>query len=511
MQHKVLILDFGSQYTQLIARKVRSLHIYCEIHPFNIRMEQIQSLAPQAIIFSGSPYSINDQDSLQPDEGIWQLGIPILGICYGMQLLVTHFGGTILSATKREYGSAILNIINPGKLLSGLGNGEQVWMSHSDTIAALPKCFSVLAETENSPFAVIAHQDLPFYGLQFHPEVANTKNGITILKNFLLDIAKVTPDWTASVFISSSIDLIRKQVGKQKVVLGLSGGVDSTVTAFLLYKAIGKQLLPIFVDTGLMRYKEAERIQETFAAFPDLQIRYVDASNIFLSRLKGITDPEKKRKIIGNTFIEEFEKVAQEYKEVRYLAQGTLYPDVIESAAIAGKTATIKSHHNVGGLPEKMKLTLIEPLRELFKDEVREVGTLLGLPETIVQRHPFPGPGLAVRIIGEVDAEKVRILQLADEIFISELQKNGLYNRTWQAFAVLLPVRTVGVMGDERSYEQVCALRAVDSVDGMTATCSQLPLSFLQEVANRICNEVQGISRVVYDISSKPPATIEWE
>jgi len=347
MQHKVLILDFGSQYTQLIARKVRSLHIYCEIHPFNIRMEQIQSLAPQAIIFSGSPYSINDQDSLQPDEGIWQLGIPILGICYGMQLLVTHFGGTVLSATKREYGSAILNIINPGKLLSGLGNGEQVWMSHSDTIAALPKCFSVLAETENSPFAVIAHQDLPFYGLQFHPEVTNTKNGITILKNFLLDIAKVTPDWTASVFISSSIDLIRKQVGKQKVVLGLSGGVDSTVTAFLLYKAIGKQLLPIFVDTGLMRYKEAERIQETFAAFPDLQIRYVDASNIFLSRLKGITDPEKKRKIIGNTFIEEFEKVAQEYKEVRYLAQGTLYPDVIESAAIAGKTATIKSHHNV--------------------------------------------------------------------------------------------------------------------------------------------------------------------
>jgi GMP synthase (glutamine-hydrolysing) len=331
------------------------------------------------------------------------------------------------------------------------------------------------------------------------------------LKNFLIKIGKITADWTPSTFISESIEKIRKQVGKQKVLLGLSGGVDSSVTAALLYKAIGKQLLPIFVDTGLMRYNEAERIKETFSAYPDLNIRFVDASNTFLSRLKGISDPETKRKIIGRTFIEVFEQAASEYAGVHFLAQGTLYPDVIESASPIGLSATIKSHHNVGGLPEKMNLVLIEPLRELFKDEVREVGTLLGLPDSIVQRHPFPGPGLAVRIIGAVNEEKVRLLQLADEIFISELQKNGLYNRTWQAFVVLLPVRTVGVMGDERSYDQVCALRAVDSVDGMTATFTPLPIKFLQKVANRICNEVKGISRVVYDISSKPPATIEWE
>jgi len=331
------------------------------------------------------------------------------------------------------------------------------------------------------------------------------------LKNFLIKIGKITADWTPSTFISESIEKIRKQVSNQKVLLGLSGGVDSSVTAALLYKAIGKQLLPIFVDTGLMRYNEAERVKETFSAYPDLNIRFVDASNTFLSRLKGISDPETKRKIIGRTFIEVFEQAASEYAGVHFLAQGTLYPDVIESASPAGLSATIKSHHNVGGLPEKMNLVLIEPLRELFKDEVREVGTLLGLPDSIVQRHPFPGPGLAVRIIGAVNEEKVRLLQLADEIFISELQKNGLYNRTWQAFVVLLPVRTVGVMGDERSYDQVCALRAVDSVDGMTATFTPLPIKFLQKVANRICNEVKGISRVVYDISSKPPATIEWE
>ena len=428
-----------------------------------------------------------------------------------MQLLVTHYGGTILPSNKREYGSAILNIVNYNELLVGLKDRDEVWMSHSDAISCLPECFSVLAETDKSPYAVIAHQKLPFYGLQFHPEVADTKNGIKVLENFLIKIGKITADWTPSTFISESIEKIRKQVGKQKVLLGLSGGVDSSVTAALLYKAIGKQLLPIFVDTGLMRYNEAERIKETFSAYPDLNIRFVDASNTFLSRLKGISDPETKRKIIGRTFIEVFEQAASEYAGVHFLAQGTLYPDVIESASPIGLSATIKSHHNVGGLPEKMNLVLIEPLRELFKDEVREVGTLLGLPDSIVQRHPFPGPGLAVRIIGAVNEEKVRLLQLADEIFISELQKNGLYNRTWQAFVVLLPVRTVGVMGDERSYDQVCALRAVDSVDGMTATFTPLPIKFLQKVANRICNEVKGISRVVYDISSKPPATIEWE
>ena len=511
MHNKVLILDFGSQYTQLIARNVRSLNIYCEIQPFRISLEQIQSFAPKAIILSGSPYSLSKKDSPKPNEGIWQLGIPILGICYGMQLLVTHYGGTILPSNTREYGSAILNIVNYNELLAGLKDREEVWMSHSDAISCLPECFSVLAKTDKSPYAVIVHQKFPYYGLQFHPEVADTKNGIKVLKNFLIKIGKITADWTPSTFISESIEKIRKQVGKQKVLLGLSGGVDSSVTAALLYKAIGKQLLPIFVDTGLMRYNEAERIKETFSAYPDLNIRFVDASNTFLSRLKGISDPETKRKIIGRTFIEVFEQAASEYAGVHFLAQGTLYPDVIESASPAGLSATIKSHHNVGGLPEKMNLVLIEPLRELFKDEVREVGTLLGLPDSIVQRHPFPGPGLAVRIIGAVNEEKVRLLQLADEIFISELQKNGLYNRTWQAFVVLLPVRTVGVMGDERSYDQVCALRAVDSVDGMTATFTPLPIKFLQKVANRICNEVKGINRVVYDISSKPPATIEWE
>ena len=511
MHNKVLILDFGSQYTQLIARKVRSLNIYCEIQPYQISLEQIQSFAPQAIILSGSPSSLSKINSPKPDEGIWQLRIPILGICYGMQLLVTHYGGTILPSNRSEYGSAVLNIINHNELLAGLGDREEVWMSHSDAVSSLPECFSVLAKTDQSPYAVIAHKELPFYGLQFHPEVANTKNGIKVLENFLIRIGKITADWTPNAFINENIEKIRKQVGNQKVLLGLSGGVDSSVTAALLYKAIGNQLLPIFVDTGLMRYKEAERVKESFSLYPGLNIHFVDATKTFLSKLKGISDPETKRKIIGNTFIEVFEQVAKDYEDVHFLAQGTLYPDVIESTSAAGISSTIKSHHNVGGLPEKMNLALIEPLRELFKDEVREVGTLLGLPESIIQRHPFPGPGLAVRIIGEVEEEKVHLLQLADEIFINELQKNGLYNTTWQAFAVLLPIRTVGVMGDERSYDQVCALRAVDSVDGMTANFTQLPMWFLQKVANRICNEVKGISRVVYDISSKPPATIEWE
>ena len=511
MHNKVLILDFGSQYTQLIARKIRSLNIYCEIHPFTISEDKIYSFAPQAIILSGSPYSVNNKETPKPSECIWQLGIPILGICYGMQLMVAHFGGTVKSSTNREYGLAYIKIINRNELLADLENREEVWMSHSDAISNLPKCFSVLAETENSPYAAIAHNELPFYALQFHPEVVHTKNGIIILKNFLFSIAKLTPDWAAGAFINESIEKIRSQVGDKKVILGLSGGVDSTVTAALLYRAIGKQLLPIFVDTGLMRYREADRVKETFSAYPDLNIRFVDAGETFLNKLKDVTDPEAKRKIIGGTFIEVFDKVASKFDDVHFLAQGTLYPDVIESASFAGPSATIKSHHNVGGLPDKLQFKLIEPLRELFKDEVREVGTLLGLPESIVQRHPFPGPGLAVRILGEVDAQKVHIVQLADEIFISELQENGLYNKTWQAFVVLLPIRTVGVMGDERSYEQVCALRAVDSVDGMTATFTQLPHWFLQKVANRICNEVKGISRVVYDISSKPPATIEWE
>ncbi|MEN6445787.1 MAG: glutamine-hydrolyzing GMP synthase [Candidatus Cloacimonas sp.] len=511
MQNKVLILDFGSQYTQLIARKVRSLNIYCEIQRCDISADRILSFSPKAIILSGSPFSINQNNFPEPNALIWQLGIPILGICYGMQLIVNHFGGTVVHSEKREYGSAILHIIDHNELLSDLADREEVWMSHSDAISLLPACFRTLAKTENCPYAVIAHKELPYYALQFHPEVEHTKNGMQVLKNFLFKIAKLVPDWTASTFISESIKKIRNEVGTKKVILGLSGGVDSTVTAALLYKAIGKQLLPIFVDTGLMRFKEAERVKETFSAFPDLQIRYVDAAETFLNKLQGVTEPEEKRKIIGRTFVEVFDQVASEFDNVSFLAQGTLYPDVIESSSFAGHSATIKSHHNVGGLPEKMNLKLIEPLRELFKDEVREVGTLLGLPETIVQRHPFPGPGLAVRILGEIDENKIKMLQQADEIFISELQNNGLYNKTWQAFAVLLPIRTVGVMGDERSYDQVCALRAVNSSDGMTATVTNLPYEFMQKVASRICNEVKGISRVVYDLSSKPPATIEWE
>lgn len=511
MQNKVLILDFGSQYTQLIARKVRSLNIYCEIQRCDISADRILSFSPKAIILSGSPFSINQNNFPEPNALIWQLGIPILGICYGMQLIVNHFGGTVVHSEKREYGSAILHIIDHNELLSDLADREEVWMSHSDAISLLPACFRTLAKTENCPYAVIAHKELPYYALQFHPEVEHTKNGMQVLKNFLFKIAKLIPDWTASTFISESIKKIRNEVGTKKVILGLSGGVDSTVTAALLYKAIGKQLLPIFVDTGLMRFKEAERVKETFSAFPDLQIRYVDAAETFLNKLQGVTEPEEKRKIIGRTFVEVFDQVASEFDNVSFLAQGTLYPDVIESSSFAGHSATIKSHHNVGGLPEKMNLKLIEPLRELFKDEVREVGTLLGLPENIVQRHPFPGPGLAVRILGEIDGTKIKMLQQADEIFISELQNNGLYNKTWQAFAVLLPIRTVGVMGDERSYDQVCALRAVNSSDGMTATVTNLPYEFMQKVASRICNEVKGISRVVYDLSSKPPATIEWE
>jgi GMP synthase (glutamine-hydrolysing) len=511
MHSKVLILDFGSQYTQLIARVVRSHKVYCEIHPYNYSSNDIRRFAPSAIILSGSPFSVTNEGAPFPDKCIWELGVPILGICYGMQLVANQWGGRVEAADKREYGFAELKINKESLLWDGLKPVEQVWMSHGDALSELPECFEVLANTDNSPHAAIHLKGSNVYALQFHPEVVHSPCGSLILANFLFKVAKLSGDWTPGSFISETVDKIRSQVGDKRVILGLSGGVDSSVAAMLLYKSIGKQLIPIFVDTGLMRYAEADRVKELFAPYPDLNVRYVDAGDTFLSLLKGISDPETKRKIIGSAFIDVFEQVASEYPDAEFLAQGTLYPDVIESVSFAGPSVTIKSHHNVGGLPDKMKLKLVEPLRELFKDEVREVGACLGLPDSLVHRHPFPGPGLAVRIIGDITSENVKLLQQADEIFISELYKCGLYNSTWQAFAVLLPIHSVGVMGDERTYDKVCALRAVNSMDGMTADWTELPHEFLKRVSNRIGNEVKGISRVVYDISSKPPATIEWE
>lgn len=512
MKHgMVLILDFGSQYTQLIARAIRSLHVYCEIHPFDLSAAEIKKLSPQAVILSGSPFSINQSNAPRPNQIIWELGVPILGICYGMQLVIDHYGGRTEHLNAREYGFTGLTISEKGRLLEGLQDREQVWMSHGDSVSQLPAGFRVLANTPGAPYAVIEHESEAVFALQFHPEVVHTTNGKTILSNFILKIANCKQDWTPESFIAESISRIREQTGDQKVILGLSGGVDSSVAALLLYRAIGDRLIPIFVDNGCMRYMEAERVREVFSRIPGFELRCVDASDLFLSRLKGVKDPESKRKIIGTTFIEVFEQEAEKYDDVGFLAQGTLYPDVIESVSANGPSVTIKSHHNVGGLPEKMNLELVEPFRELFKDEVREVGRELGLPQELIQRHPFPGPGLAVRILSAVDKEKVSLLQKIDEIYINELRNWGLYDKTWQAFAVLLPVQSVGVMGDERTYENVCALRAVDSVDGMTADWTELPFAFLKKVSNRIINEVKGVNRVVYDISSKPPATIEWE
>lgn len=511
MHDLVLILDFGSQYTQLIARMIRSLNVYCEIVPFSISRHTLIEKQPKAIILSGSPASINNDDAPIPIDDIWNLNIPILGICYGMQLLVSRFGGIVTKADKKEFGRANLIIENQTDLLKNLNNQETVWMSHGDEVNTLPDCFTRLAYTNNANFAGIAHEKYPFYALQFHPEVVHTQNGKTILQNFVLDICKIKPDWTPSKFIEESIQKIREEVGDNQVILGLSGGVDSSVAAALLYKAIGNQLKPIFVDNGLLRKNEAQKVSAMFSSFTDFSFKQVDASDYFLSNLSGIIEPENKRKVIGKAFIDVFEKEAKLFPNAKFLAQGTLYPDVIESVSFKGPSVTIKSHHNVGGLPDVMNLSLIEPLRELFKDEVREVGKTLGLPDDLINRHPFPGPGLAVRIISDVTPEKVSILQNIDDIFISELYKWNLYNSTWQAFAVLLPIQSVGVMGDERTYDNVCALRAVNSLDGMTADWTELPFDFLKYVSNRIINEVSGVNRVVYDISSKPPATIEWE
>lgn len=507
----ILILDFGSQYTQLIARRIREQGVYSEIKPYDYPLEKIKALAPKAIIFSGGPASVYQPDAPLLGKEIFNLRIPILGICYGLQLISHLMGGTVAKADHREYGHAILEVTESDLLLENFAPRSRVWMSHGDRLVDLPPRFIVLGQTENSPYGLIRHQKKKIYGLQFHPEVVHTEQGIKIIKNFVYNIAGCYGLWTPKSFIKSSVNHIRDQVGSEKVICALSGGVDSSVAAVLVHHAIGNQLTCVFVNNGVLRSNEAEEVREVYQNHFKMNFHYVDASHNFLSRLKGVIDPEQKRKIIGDEFIKTFEGVAKEIGDIKYLVQGTLYPDIIESVSTKGPSAVIKSHHNVGGLPEKMNLKLIEPLHELFKDEVRQVGRELGLSERIVSRHPFPGPGLAVRILGEIKPERLEIVQQADKIFIDELHKSGYYNKVWQAFAVLLPIQTVGVMGDERTYESVIALRAVTSEDAMTADWANLPSDLLGSVANRIINEVKGINRVVYDISSKPPSTIEWE
>ncbi len=509
---KVLILDFGSQYTQLIARKVRELAVYSEIQPFNYPLEKIKNdPSIKALILSGGPSSVYAKNAPRPSGEIFELGLPVLGICYGLQLIAYLLHGEVDRAARREYGRADL-FFQPGEpLFKGLSSPTQVWMSHGDHLTKLPRGFEVIGHTANSPIAAIAHRERNIYGLQFHPEVYHTSHGKEILANFLFEICGLKGDWSTESFIETAIKKIRQTVGNKRVLLGLSGGVDSSVAAVLIHKAIGDQLTCMFIDTGLLRANEGEEVEQVFRENFHIQLVTIDASDVFLRRLQGIVDPEEKRKIIGRTFIEIFEQEAQKLGKFDFLAQGTLYPDVIESVSFKGPSATIKSHHNVGGLPEKMHFQLLEPLRELFKDEVRAVGRKLGLPEHIIGRHPFPGPGLAVRILGEITKERLEILRRADSIYIEELRSNKLYEEIWQAFAVLLPVQSVGVMGDERTYENVLALRAVTSTDGMTADWFEMPYPVLARISNRIINEVKGINRVVYDISSKPPATIEWE
>ncbi len=508
----IFILDFGSQYTQLIARRIREEHVYCEIVPYNISPEIVKKRGVKGLIFSGGPASVYVEDSPLPSQQLLSLGIPVLGICYGMQAIAVLLGSRVVPARKREYGPARLYVDNFSDLFLGLPDSFQVWMSHSDAIVDLPDNFEVLAHTDNSPYAAIGDLAHHIYGLQFHPEVVHTEHGSQILANFLFNVCRCSPTWTMRSFIEESVEAIRNRVGEKKVICALSGGVDSSVTASLIHRAIGERLVCIFINNGLLRKNESQRVQEIFGRTMGMNLRYVDASRRFLDALRGITDPEEKRKIIGHEFIRVFEEEASKVEGVQFLAQGTLYPDVIESVSpFGGPSARIKSHHNVGGLPEDMKLELIEPLRELFKDEVRKLGKELGLPDEIIYRQPFPGPGLAVRCLGEVTEEKLTILREADWIVLDEIKRAGLYTKIWQSFAVLLPLRTVGVMGDERTYEYVIALRAVHSTDGMTADWVRLPYDLLARISNRIINEVKGVNRVVYDISPKPPSTIEWE
>lgn len=508
----ILILDFGSQYTQLIARRVREQNVYCEIHPFNADPNTFGSNPPKGVILSGGPKSVYDEDAPVLNLDYLDLDVPVLGVCYGLQSLAHAIKpGCVEKAEKREFGRAKLLIDDDSDLLKNLKEESTVWMSHGDHIHELPHPYKVIAHTSNAPVAVVRHLEKDFFGVQFHPEVVHTEEGKQIIHNFVIDICGCEATWTAASFIETEIEAIRKQVGDDHVLCALSGGVDSTVVATLIHRAIGDQLQCIFVDNGLLRKDEFNQVLDTYNKHLELPVKGIDASKQFIDELSGVSDPEEKRKIIGNTFIEVFDQSIVDETKFKFLAQGTLYPDVIESISFKGPSATIKSHHNVGGLPEKMDLSLIEPVRELFKDEVRNVGRELGIPESFIGRHPFPGPGLGIRILGAITQERLDLLKEADQIFIQSLRDNNLYDEVWQALAVLLPVQSVGVMGDERTYEFTIALRAVTSRDGMTADWAHLPYDFLAEVSNRIINEVRGINRVVYDISSKPPATIEWE
>jgi GMP synthase (glutamine-hydrolysing) len=514
MEHtqSLLVLDFGSQYTQLIARRVRECGVYSEIHPFHYSIEHIKQLQPVGIILSGGPMSVYENDAPKPDPRLFDLGIPIFGICYGLQLFADRFNGKVHSAARREYGKAELQIDNESDLFAGIGATTSVWMSHGDALSQMPDGFEPIAHSYNAPIGAIRNLGKKMFGVQFHPEVVHTPDGKKILSNFLFKVCGAKGGWTPASFVEKAEKEIRARVGSAKVLCALSGGVDSSVLAVLLHRALGDQLHCVHINNGLMRKNESELVVKTFRDTFHINLSFVDATDLFLSRLTNVDDPEKKRKIIGRTFIEVFEEEAKKLSgSFEYLAQGTLYPDVIESVSFKGPSATIKTHHNVGGLPEKMNFKLIEPFRELFKDEVREIGRLLGVPVDLIGRHPFPGPGLAVRVLGDITKEKLMLLREADDIFIQELKAANLYDSIWQAFVVLLPIRSVGVMGDGRTYENAVALRAVTSVDGMTADWAKIPNDVLAHISNRITNELRGINRVVYDISSKPPATIEWE
>ena len=512
-QEQIVILDFGSQYTQVIARRIRECQVYSQILRFDTPATRLAQLRPRGIILSGGPASVYDPEAPLPDPGIFELGIPILGICYGVQLLAHFLGGRVEPGQKREYGKGTLKVKHPGcALFAGLPRQLQVWNSHGDRLTRLPRGFVVVATSDNSPYAAIEHPHKRFYGLQFHPEVVHTPRGRELLANFVHKVCGCGRQWTMRNYLEQAVAEIRARVGQERVLLGLSGGVDSSVAAALLHRAVGDQLTCIFVNNGLLRAREAEVVQEVFGRHFHIRLQYEDASDLFLRRLRGVTDPERKRKIIGRTFIEVFEAATRRAGPARFLAQGTLYPDVIESVPIGGNPASlIKSHHNVGGLPRRMRFELIEPLRCLFKDEVRKLGRALGLPREILWRQPFPGPGLAVRCLGEVTTDKLAVLRQADAIVVEEMKRSGWYYKTWQAFAVLLPVRSVGVQGDERTYDWTIALRVVESQDGMTADWVKLPYPLLERISTRITNEVRGVNRVVFDITSKPPGTIEWE